>query len=417
MKPQFTQVLDSRANPTIQARIIHQGAPLTAAVPSGASTGVHEAHELRDGEEAYAGKGVHKALLHAQELADALDWEQADVTQADEQMIKQDSTPNKSRYGANAILANSLLQVRLQARQEDKEVYTLISELAQTKPALPLPFANVINGGEHADNDLMMQEFMVVPIRAETFAQATQQVAETYHELKKIIAEQYGADQTALGDEGGFAPAVKNAFEACELLTEAMQRAGHQLAIAMDPAASEFYTKQGYQAVKGAYMSAAELSEYYLELAQKYPIISIEDPFDQDDFEAFAHLQESLRKANKNCQVVGDDLTVTNTKRIQQAITKGACNSLLLKINQIGTITQAIQAANLAFKNDWTVMVSHRSGETEDAFIADLAVGLGSGQIKLGAPARGERTAKYNRLLTIEATSDLVLAPHVWQNL
>ncbi len=415
MKPVFLQVIDSRANPTLQGRIIVDGAPIQIAVPSGASTGVHEAHELRDEEQAYQGRGVNKAMHNAQQLANELDWRNADVQETDSWLLTQDETANKSAYGANALLAISMLQTAAQARQESAELFELIARLANTEPALPLPFANVINGGEHAQNQLQLQEFMIVPIHANTFAQATQQVAETYSCLKTIIAEKYGPGQTALGDEGGFAPAVSDAHEACSLLMQAMNASGHDMAIAMDPAASEFYSKKGYEAKKGTFLSAEELTEYYVQLVEEFPIISLEDPFDQDDFQAFAKLQAALR--DTPCQVVGDDLTVTNTKRIQQAIDAQAANSLLLKINQIGLVTQAIDAATLALKNDWTVMVSHRSGETEDTFIADLAVGLGTGQIKLGAPARGERTAKYNRLLTIEATSNVQLASHPWQNL
>lgn len=418
MKPVVTQILDSRANPTLQARILVDNAPVQVAVPSGASTGVHEALELRDQQDAYNGKAVTKAQANAQELAQELDWQEADFQAADTTLLSLDGTANKRKYGANTLLALSMLQVAVQARQQQKEIYELLAKTTNNQPSLPLPFANVLNGGEHAENDLMMQEFMIVPIHAQSFSEATRQVAETYHALKDLIAKHYSPSQTALGDEGGFAPMIKDANEACDLLMQAMQKSGHDMAIAMDPAASEFYTKeQGYQASKGAFLTAQELSEYYVQLATTYPIISIEDPFDQDDFEAFAHLKSALEENNLNCQVVGDDLTVTNTKRIQQAINAQACNSLLLKINQIGTISEAIQAAQLATTNGWTVMVSHRSGETEDTFIADLAVGLGAGQIKLGAPARGERTAKYNRLLTIEATTNVPLASHVWQNL
>lgn len=413
MKPVFTQILDSRGNPTIQASFTDL--QLKVAVPSGASTGVHEAHELRDETSSYRGKAVTKAIANAQELSESIDWSIANFHKVDEYMIKRDGTSNKTHLGANALLAISMLQVLTQAHQNNQEVYELIAQTTESSPALPLPFANVINGGQHADNSLMMQEFMIVPIHAKTFAEASQQVAETYQALKQLIAKRYGSSQTALGDEGGFAPAVKDAFEACELLVLAMKKSGHQMAIAMDPAASEFYKEQGYEAVEGEYMTAQQLSDYYVKLVQEYPIISIEDPFDQDDFSAFAHLKSLL--TDHNCQVVGDDLTVSNPKRIQQAITSDACNSLLLKINQIGTISEALQAAQLAKEHSWTVMVSHRSGETEDTFIADLATGIGSGQIKLGAPARGERTAKYNRLLTIEQTSSLSLADHPWQNL
>lgn len=411
----YLQILDSRANPTIQGRYADEHVTLTAAVPSGASTGVHEAHELRDDEDAYAGKGVQKAVANAQQLSDELDWSQADVTEADKWMREQDGTDNKSALGANALLAVSLLQARVQAHQHGKEVYELISELAGQEAALPLPFANIINGGEHAQNGLQLQEFMIVPVHAQTFAQATQQVAETYHVLKGLIADRYSPDQTALGDEGGFAPMISDAHEACRLLVDAMQEAGHEMGIAIDAAASEFYSDDGYEVQESSYLDAKQLIDYYTDLVEQYPIISLEDPFDQDDYASFSQLREALEQTN--CQVVGDDLTVTNPDRIRQAAKEAACDCLLLKINQIGTVSESLDAARTARDSGWSVMVSHRSGETEDSFISDLAVGLGCGQIKIGAPARGERTAKYNRLLCIEATSGLSLAPHAWTKL
>lgn len=405
----ITQILDSRANPTLQAQYTSDSYTITTAVPSGASTGVHEAVELRDNSSAYDGKGVTSAQKNAQTLAKQLVWSPANVLVADKLMIAKDATKNKSSYGANAILALSLLQTRVQAFQQQQEVFELIAQLSENTPQMPLPFANVINGGEHAQNALAMQEFMIVPIHADSFSEATRQVSETYHCLKKIIAKQYGPSQTALGDEGGFAPDVDDAHEACELLMQAMKDSSHDMAIAMDPAASEFYTDGLYHVSSDKSLSSEELANYYLDLVKKYPIISIEDAFDQDDFAAFAHLKQLLSSNDLHVQIVGDDLTVTNTNRIQEAINQQACDSLLLKINQIGSISEALAAAKLSTDNDWTVMVSHRSGETEDSFISDLAVGLGTGQIKLGAPARGERTAKYNRLLTIEAAHHLPL--------
>ncbi|MFT4249887.1 MAG: phosphopyruvate hydratase [Candidatus Woesearchaeota archaeon] len=405
----ITQILDSRGNPTLQAQYRNDSYTITAAVPSGASTGVHEALELRDKTEAYSGKAVATAQKNASKLAKTLSWSPANFLSADESMIAQDATKNKSLYGANALLALSQLQARVQAHQNKQELFALLAEVSENTAVLPLPFANVINGGEHAENALVMQEFMIVPIHAQSFSEATRQVAETYHCLKQLIADTYGPSQTALGDEGGFAPDVSDAYEACELLMQAMRVSGHEMAIAMDPAASEFYREGRYWITSEESLTAKELAEYYVDLAKKYPLISIEDAFDQDDFAAFAHLKKLLLQNGLRVQIVGDDLTVTNTARIQQAIDAEACDSLLLKINQIGTISEALEAAKLATSNDWTVMVSHRSGETEDSFIADLAVGLGTGQIKLGAPARGERTAKYNRLLTLEALYSLPL--------
>ena len=405
----YTQILDSRANPTIQARYEDENTTLVTAVPSGASTGVHEAHELRDKGEAYRGKGVLEAIANANELSEQLDWSAANVQESDTKLLEIDGTKNKTRLGANALLAVSLLQTRVQAHQERKEVYEVVSELASTSPALPLPFANIINGGMHAENTLMLQEFMIVPTTADTFSQATRIVSEVYHELKSLIAQKYSPSQTALGDEGGFAPNVTDAQEVCELLLQAASQAGHEVSIAIDAAASEFYRDGRYEAQQGVFMSAQELTEYYVQLIKEYPIISLEDPFDQDDASAWSHLVARLAEEQLVCQVVGDDLTVSNQERIQLFHEQQACDSLLLKINQIGTITEAVQAATLAMSYDWTVMVSHRSGETEDTTIADLAVGLGCGQIKLGAPARSERVAKYNRLLTLEQLYSLPL--------
>lgn len=405
MKPHITQILDSRGNPTIQACLKH----ITTAVPSGASTGIHEALELRDGGSAYGGKGVSQAIRNAKALSSLIDWSSCTVSSVDSFLVSEDGTPNKSRFGANAILSLSLLSLHAQAHREGVQPFEVVSRLAQTTPSLPLPFANIINGGVHAQNDLMFQEFMIVPTTAKTFAEATQIVSEVYHELKRLIATNYSPSQTALGDEGGFAPMVTSPSEVCSLLMQASSNAGHSVSIALDAAASEFHSKGLYEAVKGSLMSANELTQLYVSLCKEFPIISIEDPFDQDDVDAFVHLLSELRKAGIQTQVVGDDLTVSQTKRVQMCLEKNAISSLLLKINQVGTISESIDSAQLVMQSGGTVMVSHRSGETEDSTISDIAVGLGCGQIKLGAPARGERTAKYNRLLTIESLYGLEL--------
>ncbi len=404
MKPIYNQILDSRGNPTIQA----QYKELIVAVPSGASTGAHEAPELRDHQEEYEGNTVYKAIQNAQHLSEELDWETITIADADKKILDTDKT--KKLLGANATLAVSLLAGSIQANREGKQPYELIAELSGNKPLLPMPFANVINGGKHADNDLMIQEIMIVPTNAHTFAEATRQVTETYHALKTILKKRYGGASTALGDEGGFAPPITHIEEALSILIEAMSNAGHKLSFAIDAAASEFYSDKGYEIRPGEYMTAEELIEYYVHLIDTYPIISLEDPFDEEDYASFAKLRKKVR-----IQIVGDDLTVTNTQRIQEAINQESCNSLLLKVNQIGTLTEALEAAKLSKDNGWTVMVSHRSGETSDTWIADIATGLGCGEIKLGAPARGERVAKYNRLLTIEAVHNLAFAQ--WKNI
>ena len=396
------EIIDSRGNPTLKASYTKTAPHITAHVPSGASTGAHEAVELRDNDELWNGKGVSHAAGNARALAQQLEWEPANVMQADKKLLQVDGTPDKSRMGANALLALSLLQARVQAHQQKIPLHQLVANLAHTKPALPLPFSNVINGGDHAGNALAFQEFMIVPVTASTFYEATRIVCEVTHALKKIIAEKYGAAQTSVGDEGGFAPDISSPQEACELLLAASKLAGHEVAIALDAAASEFLEGDVYVLSDEMRLSSAQLAQVYVSLAEQYPIVSIEDPFAEDDFASFAALRKLLEDKGLTCQVVGDDLTVTNPERIHRAINAKSANSLLLKVNQIGTVTESIHAAQLAFDNDWTVMVSHRSGETEDAFIADLATGLGCGQIKLGAPVRGERTAKYNQLLWLE---------------
>ncbi len=394
------EILDSRGNPTVEVELIAGSIWAVASVPSGASTGTHEAVELRDGGKRFLGLGVQKAIWNIEKIIapklKRMDCrEQARI---DRRMIKLDGTANKKKLGANAILAVSLACAKTAAMAEGKELHGYIHQLAKVNKriALPRPFFNIINGGKHAGNTMPFQEFMIAP-NAKTFRENLQIGSEVYHALKSIIEKKYGKSAINVGDEGGFAPPVKTAEEALELLEKAILKAGYsgKVDLAMDSAASEFYHQGKYHMDQT--LDAARLRQYYLHLIQKYPLISLEDPFQQEDFESFAQLRQQSR-----IQIVGDDLTVTNVQRIRKAIQKKSCNCLLLKVNQIGTLTEALEAVRLAYKNHWKVMVSHRSGETEDTFIADLAVGIGCGQIKAGAPCRGERTAKYNRLLRIE---------------
>ena len=392
------EVLDSRGNPTVEAEIVLNNHIIRAIVASGASTGKYEALELRDKDKRYNGKGVLKAVKNVSRISDALKGiSLTKQKEIDEKIIKLDGTKNKTMLGANAMLAASMACLRAGALLKKKPLYQYISEISGRKPSIPIPFCNVINGGKHADNKLKMQEFMIVPVGLKSFSEATMIISETYHALKEIISKRYG--MSGVGDEGGFAPKIDNAFEALDLITKAIEKSGHEkyVKIALDPAASEFYENGKYVIEKN--FTGMVMVDYYTNLVKKYPIISIEDPFDQDDFESYAEL---TRKMGSKIQIVGDDLLVTNSERIRKAVDLKLCNALLLKPNQIGTVTEAIDAANLAFKSGWNVMVSHRSGETEDAFIADLATGLGCGQIKLGAPCRGERTCKYNQLIRIE---------------
>jgi enolase len=400
------QILDSRGNPTIETIMQTDDGSFSAIVPSGASTGIHEALELRDNNKSYNGKGVTKAIKNIEKDLFHLLKNQSVKNQKliDEMMIKKDDTPNKSRFGANAILSVSMVASRAGAYSHGYFLYEYISKLFGTKKIiLPLPFCNVINGGVHAGNGLEFQEFMIVPVGAKSFSQATQMVSETYHILKEIIKEKYGKNATNVGDEGGFAPPLTSPEEALDLLVLAIKKAKYQnkIKIAMDVAASEFYNKKTKTYTKHN-LTSKELEHYYIRLITKYPIISLEDPFEQDDFAAWKDITKNEIIKKKKIQIVGDDLTVSNPARVQLAIDNKLCNSLLLKINQIGTITESLLAARIAMDAGWNVMVSHRSGETEDTYIADLAVGLACGQLKLGAPCRTERTSKYNQLIRIE---------------
>jgi len=412
------EILDSRGNPTVEVDVTTEKGLFRAAVPSGASTGVYEALELRDGDKSkFLGKGVLKAVNNVNTvLGPALIG--ADPTkqeEIDEKLKALDGTKDKSKYGANAILGISLAVARAGAAQKGVPLYRHIADLAGTKDfILPVPAFNVINGGSHAGNKLAMQEFMILPVGAPSFPEAIRYGAEVYQHLKVVIKEKYGQDAINVGDEGGFAPNVQSGHDALDLLKTAIAKAGYteQVKIGMDVAASEFFTKKGYDldfkekhADKSSVISGVQLADLYKQWVNEYPIVSIEDPFDQDDFESYARLTADI---GTHIQIVGDDLLVTNIERIETALKSKACNALLLKVNQIGTLTESIQAYQLAEKNGWGVMVSHRSGETEDSFIADLVVGLSSGQIKTGAPCRSERLAKYNQLLRIAEE----LGPH-----
>jgi enolase len=405
------EILDSRGNPTVEVDVLTEAGLTRAAVPSGASTGSYEALELRDGDKKrYLGKGVLKAVenvnrIIAPTLIKKDPFEQGKI---DDALCMLDATDNKSRLGANAILGVSMAVCKAGALEENIPLYKHIANIAKVKDfVMPVPSFNVINGGKHAGNRLAMQEFMILPIGAPNFKEALRMGAETYHILKEVIKEKYGIDATNVGDEGGFAPNIKDAEEALDLLKEAISKAGYEgkIKIGMDCAASEFYKDKKYDldfkssSAGKKTKTGDEMIKLYKELVENYDIVSIEDPFDQDDWDSYAKLTKEI---GKKVQIVGDDLLVTNSERIQKAIHKKACNSLLLKVNQIGTVTEAMEAAQLAIDNGWGVMVSHRSGETEDTFIADLVVGLRTGQIKTGAPCRSERNAKYNQLLRIE---------------
>jgi enolase len=396
------EVLDSRGNPTVEAELTTEAGTALAIVPSGASTGTHEALELRDNDKnRYLGKGVTKAVKNVNTtIAKELKGKPLDPVAIDRALIVLDGTKNKGKLGANAILAVSMAAFRAAALTEKIELYAYLAETFDLKPCMPVPYSNVINGGKHAGGDLYMQEFMIVPIGAKSFAEATRFVAETYHCLKGVIKDKYGVSATNVGDEGGFAPPIATPEEALDLLVQAIKESGHvgKVKIAMDPAASEFFKDNKYHN-----MTPGEMIAKYTELVKKYPVISVEDIFAEDDYDTWA----TFLNKHQKLQVVGDDLLVTNVERIRMAEEKKLCNALLLKVNQIGTVTEAVDAAKLAQSYGWKVMVSHRSGETEDTFIADLSVALGCSQIKPGAPCRSDRVAKYNRLIRIEEKTGL----------
>ena len=398
------EILDSRGNPTVEVEVwLEGGAFGRAAVPSGASTGTHEALELRDKDEKrYMGKGVLRAVenvnnIIAPELVGMESTAQAEI---DELLIELDGTENKRRLGANAILGVSMAVAQASANEAGLPLYAYLGGVGAR--VLPVPLMNVINGGVHADNDLDLQEFMIVPLGAPTFAEALRYGAETYHTLKKVLKEK--GYRTSVGDEGGFAPEVKGAKEALELMVRAIEEAGYRpgedVALALDAAASEFFKDGKYVlSGEGKILSAEELVAYYEELVNEFPIVSIEDGCAEDDWEGFKLLNERL---GSRIQLVGDDIFVTNIKRLKRGISERVANAILIKLNQIGTVSETLEAIRLAHTSGWRAVISHRSGETEDTFIADLAVAVNSGQIKTGAPARSERVAKYNQLLRIE---------------
>jgi enolase len=397
------QILDSRGNPTVEAEVgLRSGAHGHAAVPSGASTGEFEATELRDGGERWQGKGVTGAVANVNgEIAGALaGMDAADQAAVDRALIELDGTPNKSRLGANAILGVSLAVAHAQAAEEMLPLWRYLG--GESARVLPVPMMNVLNGGAHADNKVDFQEFMVVPCGAPTFSECLRMGTEVFHALKRTLHERGLA--TAVGDEGGFAPDLSSNEEALKMLVAGIEAAGYRpgedVAIALDPATSEIHSDGGYVLEhEGRTLSAAQLADYWADLADRYPIVSIEDGMDEEDWPGWSTLTERL---GARVQLVGDDLFVTNTDRLRRGIEAGVANSILIKVNQIGTLSETLEAIAMAREAGYTAVMSHRSGETEDVSIADLAVATGCGQIKTGAPSRSDRVAKYNQLLRIE---------------
>ncbi|MGA0031062.1 MAG: phosphopyruvate hydratase [Flavobacteriaceae bacterium] len=401
------QIFDSRGNPTVEVDVITENGILgRAAVPSGASTGEHEAVELRDGGSDYMGKGVQKAIDHVNgEIADELiGMSVFEQNLIDQTMIDLDGTPNKSRLGANAILGVSLAVAKAAAEELEMPLYRYVGGVSAN--TLPVPMMNIINGGSHSDAPIAFQEFMIMPIMAESFSHALKMGSEIFHHLKKVLKDRNLT--TAVGDEGGFAPGLDGTEDALETIAKAVSNAGYvlgeQVMIALDCAAAEFYVDGKYDYSKfegpsGKVRTSKEQAEYLASLSEKYPIISIEDGMDENDWEGWKLLTE---KVGDRVQLVGDDLFVTNVERLSRGIHEGIANSILIKVNQIGTLTETISAVNMAKNAGYTSVMSHRSGETEDTTIADLAVGLGTGQIKTGSASRSDRMAKYNQLLRIE---------------
>jgi enolase len=400
------EVLDSRGNPTVEAEVqLASGVVGRAIVPSGASTGEHEAVELRDGDDArFLGKGVLKAVENVNgEIADALaDWDAADQRALDQKMIELDGTANKGRLGANAILAVSMAAARAAAADYGLPLYRYLGGAGAN--TLPTPMMNILNGGAHADNNVDFQEFMVMPVGAPSFSEAFRWGVEVFHTLKGVLKKR--GYNTAVGDEGGFAPSVKSNVEAIEVVLEAIQQAGYkpgeEIAIALDPAASEFYQDGKYVFKKSdkSAKSSDDMVKFYAKWVEDYPIVSLEDGLSEDDWEGWQNLTQEL---GGKIQLVGDDIFVTNIEFLQEGIDKGVGNSILIKVNQIGTVSETLDAIDLARRNAYTSVISHRSGETEDTFIADFAVATGAGQIKTGSASRTDRICKYNQLLRIES--------------
>lgn len=400
------EILDSRGYPTLEVELESDCGKVFASVPAGASKGKEEAVELRDGGKRYQGKGVLKAIKNIEKIiAPKLKGKEIkEQKELDEFLKKLDGTKNKSRLGANAILGVSLAVCRAGAEKESLPLWQYIAKIFEIKQKEKIPLAcfNIINGGLHAGNDLVFQEFMVCPKKG-AFFENLRVASEIYHKLKEIISKKYGKGATNLGDEGGFAPPIKFPEEAIELILKSASLLNYEkkISIFLDVAASQFFDGKKYKA-KFANFSSEKLAEYYLKLMKKYPIEGIEDPFAQDDFESWQNFMKEAEKLNPNFLIIGDDLLVSNPERIKMAKENRLCNGAIIKLNQIGTVTEAGEAAKLAKFFGWKIVVSHRSGETNDDFIADFAVGIGADFIKAGAPARGERVAKYNRLLKIE---------------
>ena len=398
------EVLDSRGNPTLEVDVVTDSAVAKSFVPSGASTGSHEALELRDGDTArYKGKGVLKAVDNVNNVISkklsGLNCE--NQKKIDELMINLDGTDNKSNLGGNAIIGVSMAVCKAGAFHKNMRLFEYVKEISGSKKlSLPIPQLNIMNGGKHAGIENDIQEHMIIPVKFKSFSEALRAGVEVYHALGKLLKEKFGSQGTLLGDEGGYVPKIDNVDGRLELIDKAINSLGYKnkIFMALDCAASEFFYSDYYK-IKDKNYSPGELIDFYRDLVKKYKIISVEDGMAEDHWNGWKQMNKEL--GNK-IQIVGDDLLVTNVSRIEQGVEDKACNALLLKVNQIGTVTEAIDAAKLSFKNKWNVVVSHRSGETEDSFIADLVVGLNANQSKFGAPARSERTAKYNRLLKIE---------------
>jgi len=407
------EVLDSRGNPTVEVEVfLDSGAQGRAIVPSGASTGQFEAAELRDGGDRYGGKGVLDAVGHVEdEIYDTLvGLDALDQREIDRILVDLDDTDNKARLGANAILGVSLAVARAAADELELPLYRYVGGV--NAHVLPVPMMNVLNGGVHADNNVDLQEFMIMPVGAASFREALRWGAETYHVLKKILQDR--GLSTAVGDEGGFAPDLASNEEACQLLVQAIEQAGftpgEQMALALDPASTEFYRDGAYVlASEGRTLTSDEMVAYYADLSTRYPIVSIEDGMAEEDWDGWKAITDAI---GDRVQLVGDDLFVTNTERLARGIETGVANSILIKVNQIGSLTETLEAVGLATRSGYTAVMSHRSGETEDTTIADLAVATNCGQIKTGAPARSDRVAKYNQLLRIE--DDLDEAAAYW---
>ena len=400
------QILDSRGNPTIEVDVYTaSGVTGRAAIPSGASTGIHEAVELRDGDKEYMGKGVLKAVHNVNNVIkeEIAGFEITDQGEIDQRMIELDGTPNKGRLGANAILGVSLAVAKAGAMETGQYLYRYIGGVNAN--TLPIPMMNILNGGSHADNSIDFQEFMIMPVGADNFSHALRMGAEVFHTLKGVLKKK--GYSTNVGDEGGFAPNLKSNEEAIQVVIEAIEKAGYKagedIYIALDPAASEYFIPEEnvYHLKKstGEKLTPRQMVEFWAGWVQKYPIISLEDGMAEDDWEGWKLVTDKL---GKKIQLVGDDLFVTNTERLQRGIDAGVANSILIKVNQIGTLTETINAVNMAYTNAYTAVISHRSGETEDVTIADLAVALNTGMIKTGSACRSERIAKYNQLLRIE---------------